>query len=188
MEDKVALSYSIFNTSFGLCGIVCSKKGVVRFILPGMVKSELKKEIAYLKLKAQSSKLEGRNRSLDLLARGKRQDEIEYAIKRYFDGERIDFNFPLDLSYSTTFQKKVFKITKTIPYGEVKTYNWVAKKIGLPHASRAIGGALSRNPIPLLIPCHRVVREDGKMGGFTAPGGVDLKMKMIELESKSLKV
>ena len=172
MEDKVALSYSIFNTSFGLCGIVLSENGVVKFILPGMKRDELIFAIRY-----QPSAISRRNFR-----------DIEDSVKRYFDGERIDFNFPLDLSYSTTFQKKVFKITKTIPYGEVKTYNWVAKKIGLPDASRAIGGALSRNPIPLLIPCHRVVREDGKMGGFTAPGGVDLKMKMIELESKSLKV
>lgn len=108
--------------------------------------------------------------------------DIEESVKRYFDGERVDFNFPLDLPYSTAFQRSVYKITKTIPYGEVKSYKWVAKKMGLPDASRAVGGALSRNPIPLLIPCHRVVREDGGMGGFTAHGGIDLKTKMLKME------
>jgi O-6-methylguanine DNA methyltransferase len=107
---------------------------------------------------------------------------LEDSIKRYFDGEKIDFNFPLDLSFATNFQKKVYEVAKTIPYGEVKTYKWVAKKIRLPHAYRAVGGALSRNPIPLIIPCHRVVREDGGMGGFTAPGGIDLKMRMLKME------
>ena len=164
MEDKV--TYSIFNTSFGLCGLVCSKKGIVRFILPGMTEDEIMSAFSL-----QSSAFsKGRFR------------EIKESVKRYFDGEMIDFNFPLDLSYTTAFQRSVYKITKTIPYGEVKSYKWVAKKIGLPDASRAVGGALSRNPIPLLIPCHRVVREDGGMGGFTAHGGIDLKMKMLKIE------
>lgn len=143
-----------------------SENGVARFILPGMKRDELISAIRY-----QPSAISRRNFR-----------DVEDSVKRYFDGERIDFNFPLDLSYSSSFQRSVYKITKTIPYGEVKTYKWVAKKIGLTDASRAVGGALSRNPIPLLIPCHRVIREDGGMGGFTAHGGIDLKMKMLKME------
>ncbi len=164
MEDKV--TYSIFNTSFGLCGIALSENGVVKFILPGMKRDEIISAIRH----QQSAIRSGRFKAL------------EDSIKRYFDGEMIDFNFPLDLSYTTAFQRSVYKITKTIPYGEAKSYKWVAKKIGLPDASRAVGGALSRNPIPLLIPCHRVIRVDGGMGGFTAHGGIDLKMKMLKME------
>lgn len=143
-----------------------SESGVVKFILPGMKRDELISAIRH----QQSAIRSGRFKALEGL------------IKRYFDGERFDCNFPLDLSYSTAFQRSVYKITKTIPYGEVKSYKWVAKKIGLTDASRAVGGALSRNPIPLLIPCHRVVREDGGMGGFTAHGGIDLKIKMLKME------
>ena len=172
MEDKITCNYSIFNTSFGLCGIALSENGVVKFILPGMTKDEIVSAISHEQL----------------VAKNRKNKAVEDSIKRYFDGESVDFNFPLDLSCMTDFQKKAYEITRTIPYGEVRTYKWVAKKIGLPDASRAVGGALSRNPIPLLIPCHRVVREDGGMGGFTAHGGIGLKIKMIELESKSLKV
>ena len=143
-----------------------SENGVVKFILPGMTEDEIMSAFSL-----QSSAFsKGRFR------------EIKESVKRYFDGEKIDFNFHLDLSYSSSFQRSVYKITKTIPYGEVKTYKWIAKKIGLPDASRAVGGALSSNPIPLLIPCHRVIREDGGMGGFTAHGGIDLKMKMLKME------
>ncbi len=170
MGDNVIFKYSIFNTAFGLCGIVLSESGVVKFILPGMKRDELISAIRH----QQSAIRSGRFKALEGL------------IKRYFDGERFDCNFPLDLSYSTAFQRSVYKITKTIPYGEVKSYKWGAKKIGLTDASRAVGGALSRNPIPLLIPCHRVVREDGGMGGFTAHGGIDLKIKMLKMEGMQI--
>lgn len=143
-----------------------SENGVVKFILPGMKRDEIISAIRHQESAIRSGRFK----------------VLEDLIKRYFDGERIDFNFPLDLSYTTAFQRSVYKITKTIPYGEVKTYKWVAKKIDLPDASRPVGGALSRNPIPLLIPCHRVIREDGGMGGFTAHGGIDLKMKMLKME------
>lgn len=167
MEGSVILSYSIFNTSFGLCGIVLSEKGIIRLILPGLERYELISAITN-----QQSVLRKGNFKI-----------LENSIKRYFSGEKINFIFPLDLSCCTAFQQRVYKITKTIPYSKVKTYKWVAKKIGLPDASRAVGNALSKNPIPLLIPCHRVVKENGGIAGFTAPGGADLKRKMLRMEA-----
>lgn len=167
MEGSVILSYSIFNTSFGPCGIVLSEKGIIRLILPGLERYELISVITN-----QQSVVRKGNFKI-----------LENSIKRYFRGEKINFIFPLDLSCCTAFQQRVYKITKTIPYSKVKTYKWVAKKIGLPDASRAVGNALSKNPIPLLIPCHRVVKENGGIGGFTAPGGADLKRKMLRMEA-----
>lgn len=168
MENNVILKYSIFNTFFGLCGILWSEKGIVKLILPGMTKDGLVSAI---------------NCQKSAISKGRFID-IEDSVKRYFDGKRVNFDFPLDLSYSSPFQQRVYKITKTIPYGEVKTYKWIATRIGLPYASRAVGNALSKNPIPLLIPCHRIIRKDGEMGGFTASGGIGFKRKMLNMERR----
>lgn len=167
MGDNVILTYSIFKTAFGLCGIAGTERGIIRLILPGMTEDEIVSAFRLLP---------------SAIGRG-RFREIEESIRRYFDGERGDFDFPTDLSHCTAFQQRVYKITRTIPYGEFRTYKGIAKKIGLPGAARAVGNALSRNPIPLIIPCHRVIRENGEMGGFTAPGGIDLKIRMIKMET-----
>ena len=86
----------------------------------------------------------------------------------------------LDLSNLTSFQKKVLEVVKTIPYGEARTYKWVAKKMGNPKAVRAVGQALKRNPYPVIIPCHRVIRSDGKLGGYSK--GTQKKKKLLEEE------
>jgi len=80
----------------------------------------------------------------------------------------------------TTFQKKVLSVAKTIPRGEVRTYKWVAKECGAPGASRAVGSALSKNAKPFIIPCHRVIRSDGKVGGFVF--GESRKVKLLKSE------
>jgi O-6-methylguanine DNA methyltransferase len=85
----------------------------------------------------------------------------------------------------TSFQKKVYTVVKKIPRGETRTYTWVAKKIGKPKAVRAVGRALSQNPFPVIVPCHRVVRSDGSMGGYA--WGVELKKKILEIEKLSVK-
>ncbi|MEK6591309.1 MAG: methylated-DNA--[protein]-cysteine S-methyltransferase [Nitrospinota bacterium] len=173
VDDNKTLTYSIFNTSFGRCGILRSDKRILRLILPPLTKSELKEDIREYLLNHPGCKI----------IRSSYNDVIESFIKRYFDGKKIDFKFPVDLSPCTSFQRKVYEITRTIPYGKVRTYKWIATRLGLPAASRAVGNALSRNPVPLLIPCHRVIRGDGGMGGFTAPGGIDLKIKMLRMEA-----
>lgn len=80
----------------------------------------------------------------------------------------------------TSFAKQVYKVVLSIPIGEVRTYKWVAKKIGRPKAYRAVGGALKNNPYPLIIPCHRVIQSTGKLGGYT--GGKKIKKALLELE------
>jgi len=82
----------------------------------------------------------------------------------------------------THFEKKVYTVVKQIPMGQVRTYAWVAKRIGRPGASRAVGNCLNKNPFPIIVPCHRVVNSDGSIGGYAF--GKDLKKKLLEIESK----
>ena len=80
------------------------------------------------------------------------------------------------------FQQKVWLACATIPKGETRTYNWIAREIGKPGAARAVGAALGANPFAPAIPCHRVLRSDGKMGGYSGPGGIATKIKMLRKE------
>lgn len=87
---------------------------------------------------------------------------------------------------ATPFQKKVWKILLTIPRGEVRTYEWIAKKAGIPHAARAVGSALKKNPLAPNVPCHRVVRKDGSLGGYSGPGGIRTKRRLLMKERPSM--
>jgi len=91
-------------------------------------------------------------------------------ILQYLAGTRTEFELPLDWTAMTGFQADVLRLTLGIPYGEVRTYGDLASLLGKPAASRAVGGALARNPLPLLIPCHRVVASTGALRGYSAPG------------------
>ena len=107
-------------------------------------------------------------------------------IKSYCSGENVSFEgCELDWASLSPFQQKVLRAAMKIPYGSVETYGSLARKIGCPRGSRAVGNALAKNPFPLVIPCHRVIRGDGKPGGFSAGGGVMLKNKLLQIEQLS---
>lgn len=116
-------------------------------------------------------------RSDDLLP-----DLVE-RLQRFFKGEKVDFPDEPDLSGATPFQKRIWQATRLIPYGETRNYGWVAAQAGSPQASRAAGQALGRNPVPIVIPCHRVVAAGGGLGGFT--GGLNMKKRLLALESSA---
>jgi methylated-DNA-[protein]-cysteine S-methyltransferase len=101
-------------------------------------------------------------------------------MNAYFTGNLRSFSTPSDLSGLPRFTQAVLRITAKIPYGEVRSYRWIAQQIGKPRASRAVGNALARNPIPIIIPCHRVVRTDGSLGGYAL--GLGWKRRLLELE------
>ena len=102
---------------------------------------------------------------------------------RYFDGERVDFaEVTCLLPQPDGFQADVLHACRQIPYGRTVSYGELARRIGRPTAARAVAGALGRNPIPLVIPCHRVLYSDGRSGGFSAAGGVALKVRLLTLE------
>lgn len=101
-------------------------------------------------------------------------------LKSYFAGKRVEFPDELDLSSATNFQRQVWRITKLIPYGETRSYGWIARRLGK-RGARAVGQALARNPLTVIIPCHRVVAGDGKLGGYS--GGVGMKKSLLRLEA-----
>jgi methylated-DNA-[protein]-cysteine S-methyltransferase len=101
-------------------------------------------------------------------------------LNSYFLGEKVIFDEPIDFLTGTIFQKKVWQKVSQIPYGQVITYGAIAKQIGNPKAVRAVGRANGANPIPILIPCHRVVAAGGKLGGYG--GGLEIKEYLLRLE------
>jgi len=100
-------------------------------------------------------------------------------LDQYFSGERREFNFPLDLR-GTDFQLACWRSLLTIPYGETRTYADIARAVGKPSAFRAVGMANNRNPVAIVVPCHRVIASDGTLCGYG--GGLEVKRKLLELE------
>jgi len=107
-------------------------------------------------------------------------------LDEFFSGHRRIFDLPLDLSLLTPFQRKVLAVTSRIPWGEVWSYQQVAGKMGRPKSSRPVGQALGRNPIPIVIPCHRVTASDGTLGGYCGKSGLDLKRWLLRHEGVQL--
>lgn len=98
----------------------------------------------------------------------------------YFNKARQEFTCRTAFTEGTEFERKVWETLRKIPYGETRTYKWLAEEIGKPLAFRAVGNALGKNPIPIIFPCHRVIEADGSLGGYS--GGVDIKRRLIEIE------
>jgi len=110
-------------------------------------------------------------------------EQARQELTEYLAGVRSYFTVPVDLSELPEFQRAVLAAAREIPFGEVRPYRWVAKRIGRPRAVRAAGTALADNPVPLLIPCHRVVRSDGSLGGYLF--GLSLKDRLLALERET---
>ncbi len=103
-------------------------------------------------------------------------------LARYFSGEAVRFTTPLDLSPGTAFQRRVWRALRRVPFGATISYGELARRAGCPGAARAVGQALGANPIPIIIPCHRVIRSDGGLGGFSA--GLRLKRWLLRHERR----
>jgi|GEM_PF-137117 len=158
---------SVFETRFGWVGIKSSNKGLEHVTLP---QNSKKNAIESLGCGRRSKCAHSSHKSL-------RRDLIAY-----FNGEEVRFNCPVDLDHLSPFVRKVLKVVRTIPYGETRSYSWVAQKTGGKRFARAAGMALAKNTLPVVIPCHRVLRNDGSIGGFT--GGIFIKKKLLLLEQK----
>lgn len=107
--------------------------------------------------------------------------ETERQLGEYFAGKRSTFSMPLDMR-GTRFQKDVWKALRTIPFGETRSYGQLAKQLGNPRATRAVGAANGRNPLSIIVPCHRVIGSDGQLTGFA--GGLNTKRHLLKLEQK----
>jgi methylated-DNA-[protein]-cysteine S-methyltransferase len=106
--------------------------------------------------------------------------EAQTQLQAYFEGTRREFSFPVDWSAGTPFQRKVWKAISRIPYGRVRSYQWVASRVGGKQYARAVGMALGANPVPVVVPCHRIIAHDGSLGGFSC--GLPVKRRLLKLE------
>ncbi len=107
-------------------------------------------------------------------------DLAKRELAEYFRGERTEFTFATAFPGGTEFEKKVWNVLRQVPYGETRTYKWLAEKIGRPRAFRAVGNALGKNPIPIIVPCHRIIESDGSLGGYSS--GTAIKRRLLEIE------
>jgi methylated-DNA-[protein]-cysteine S-methyltransferase len=113
-------------------------------------------------------------------------DAAIIQISEYLKGKRRDFDLPIDWSMMTPFQEQVLRATDSIPYGVVSTYSEVAQKVGKPGAARAVGSAEAANPVPIVIPCHRVIGSDGKLHGYGGRGGIATKAWLLKHEGDNI--
>jgi methylated-DNA-[protein]-cysteine S-methyltransferase len=170
--DHPSHHYLIFETAGGFCGIAWNNVGITRFQLPAHSAEATQRSLV---------------RRLKGAEPGTPTPEVLEAIaaaKRYFAGEEIDFSgIHLDLAQHDDFFQQIYAALRRVPWGQTTTYGALAKQLGAgPEAARDVGQAMAKNPVPLIIPCHRVLAAGGKISGFSAPGGATAKIRMLELE------
>jgi methylated-DNA-[protein]-cysteine S-methyltransferase len=165
-----SLGFALFDTPIGTCGIAWSKAGIAGLQLPESTAAATRARVKRRFNAEEAEPPPGVKRALD-------------RVQALLKGETIDLaDIPLDLDAAPEFHRKVYEVARTIPPGQTMTYGEIAKRLGVPHESREVGQALGKNPIAIIVPCHRVLGADGKMGGFSANGGVSTKRRMLEIE------
>ena len=165
-EGLVDVSYSEMDSPLGRLVIAVTERGLVQLSYADRYDAALQ-DLA-------------RRLGPRVLRRPGRTDDVRRQLDEYFAGRRRDFDTPLDWALVHGFGKRVLEATLAIPFGHVSTYQAVAAEAGNPRASRATGNALGANPIPIIIPCHRVLRTGGGFGGYT--GGLHRKEHLLQLE------
>lgn len=158
----------IFQSRWGWMGVAESADGIAVIVLPQQSKAAVAA-------------------SLEASTGGSCQETSSWRLRRartqlieYLAGNRTSFDFPLDLRQGTVFQRRVWKTLQAIPYGELWSYRGLASRVGGIQYARAVGGAVGANPLPIVVPCHRVVAQDASIGGFSA--GLPAKRKLLALE------
>jgi methylated-DNA-[protein]-cysteine S-methyltransferase len=173
--NDMALSFALFDTAIGTCSIVWNTRGVVRTRLPDRCESGARDRIGKCYPAA-------------------RETPPPAAIKRAIDnmiallgGEARDLrDVTLDMTGVPDFNRQVYDVARTILAGATMTYGEIAARLGDRSLARDVGQALGQNPFPIIVPCHRVLAAGGKTGGFSAPGGVTTKMRMLTIERARL--
>ncbi len=166
-EGLADIGYAEVDSPFGILTAASTADGLVRLAFPEEPVDEVLERLA--------AKLSPR-----IVEAPTRFEQVKRELDEYFSGRRRDFELPLDRVLMSAFAKKVLAATSAIPYGSVSTYTEMATEAGSPRGSRAAGNALGSNPIPVIVPCHRVLRTGGNLGGYG--GGLDRKRWLLELE------
>jgi methylated-DNA-[protein]-cysteine S-methyltransferase len=165
------LAFSLFDTAIGRCALLWRGGRIVGAALPDSDEIRLRAHL--------SRRFPG---AVETAPSPEIADAIAHVV-RLLDGEAVDLGaIALDLSAVEPFELAVYEAARAIPRGETRTYGELAAAIGQPGASRAVGAALGRNPIPIIVPCHRILAAGGKSGGFSAPGGTQTKFRILAIE------
>lgn len=166
----LTVSFALFSTSLGACAIAWTERGIVGVELPGdeaVVRPRMARRFSRVRETAPT----------DAIA--KTIDEIRALLA----GERRTLRSAIvDMTAVSPFDRRVLEATRDIPPGETSTYGEIATRIGSPGSAREVGGALARNPFPIIVPCHRVLAAGGKTGGFSGAGGVPTKLRLLAIE------
>jgi methylated-DNA-[protein]-cysteine S-methyltransferase len=169
------INYAFYRTKYGPGSLVFNDDKLLRAYLPQETKSELENGIKKEFPLAEQAISNGES----LTAR------LARDLERYFRGENITFTCALDFSKLTDFEQNVMRATLTIPFGETRSYGWVASVAGFPKAHRAAGSALGKNPWPIIVPCHRVVKSDGSLGGWSGEPGWKERLQQLEKNNRT---
>lgn len=172
MQGKISsLYWDVWPTAWGAMGAVASASGLRRIVLPHYQPKDLEQLLAW---EHQGS-----------IRDAKPFETFGQLSQAYFSARRVDFSaIACDMPAEGTLGGKVLRACRQIPYGSTRNYGYLAEQIGQPDAARAVAAALGKNSLPLVIPCHRVTYADGRLGGFSAPGGTALKQRMLDLEKR----
>jgi methylated-DNA-[protein]-cysteine S-methyltransferase len=160
------ITYTVFKTARGWMGILASPSGILALTLPQTTRQQ---SFALLGEPVKQAKSAPATFS-----------DITRRFQDYYTGKKTKFPDKMDFSSATAFRKQVWQAAQQIPYGETRSYGWLAKQIGKPQAARAVGQALGKNPFLIIVPCHRVIAGDGTLGGFGC--GLPAKQMLLELE------
>jgi len=171
-EGLLDVAYASVESPLGPLVVAATPKGLVR--------------ISYSEFRGEDEVLEelARRVSPRVLEAPAKLDPVRRELDEYFEGRRQKFETPIDWSYLAGFTREVLRATAAIEYGDVATYAGVAEAAGSPRAVRAAGNALGANPMPVIVPCHRVLRTGGMLGGYT--GGIERKEFLLRLEGRLL--
>lgn len=171
----MAVSFSLFETAIGICAIAWSDRGVTSVWLPERTEHQTRARVA---------------RRFPQSLESAPPPFVAHAIAgivALLEGEPRDLtDVPLDLASAPEFHRRVYDVARTIKPGATLSYGEIAARVGEPDAARAVGQALGRNPIPIIVPCHRVLAADGGAGGFSAPGGTATKLHLLAIEGARL--
>jgi methylated-DNA-[protein]-cysteine S-methyltransferase len=174
-EADSAQRYCLFDTGLGTLGVAWSARGLTRLQLPESSRAATERRLRGLS--PDSAPGEPSSSVGQAIA----------AIERYLAGASVDFaQVPLDLAGVGDFHRRIYDAARRIGWGETATYGELARRVGSPGAARAVGQAMGRNPIPIIIPCHRVLASGRKIGGFSAFGGAATKERLLALEGVHL--
>jgi len=171
-----APGFTLFDTPIGRCGIAWGEAGIVGAALPGPSDAQVRGRF--------QERFPGAVEGPPPAA----LEPVIAAVVSLLAGEKPDLSrAPLDLSATPPFHQRVYAVARKIPPGQTMTYGEIAQALGEPReAARLVGEAMARNPIPILMPCHRALGAGGKPGGFSAPGGVETKLRMLQIEGATV--